>query len=340
MIGLVRAAAFCATLALGLSVGLATAQAADKAFKRDDLADSAIKLEAQIKSEAGPVAKSTATLRTDADAAFKRLDFRTGLQILGQIAATTPEDSANWLRLAKTIFQIRSASSSEQTFLLERASTAAYIAYQRAGKPGRGGRCAGRARPRAVGTKAVATGAGCVAAVAGHARGRRGPRPVREDARRARFPAARLHRRFRLRLAAGLLPVLRRSGQTGRFRAVPGAGRHRQAGAFGRRQAALRRRAQARRALQHQSARRPAVHGQGDPAEIGRVQYLCPRPQAVRALHRAGLCAAAHGTARHSAGQRQYAGGKGRCFPDRRPQSDQHRDRQRFPEDAEPLPAF
>ena len=135
MIGLVRAAAFCVTLVLGLSVGLATGQAADKAFKRDDLADSAIKLEAQIKSEAGVVAKPTATLRTDADAAFKRLDFRTGLQILGQITATTPEDGANWLRLAKTIFQIRSASSSEQTFLMERASTAAYIAYQRAGSP-------------------------------------------------------------------------------------------------------------------------------------------------------------------------------------------------------------
>ncbi|MFB9267406.1 alpha-2-macroglobulin [Bradyrhizobium erythrophlei] len=132
MIGLVRAAAICATLALGLSF----AQAADKAFKRDDLADSAIKLEAQIKSEAGAVNKSAATLRTDADAAFKRNDFRGGLQILGQIAASAPEDGANWLRLAKTVFQIRSASSSEQTFLMERASTAAYIAYQRAGNPG------------------------------------------------------------------------------------------------------------------------------------------------------------------------------------------------------------
>src|SRR5712672_2155547 len=131
MIGLVRAAAFCATLALGL----VSAEAADKAFKRDDLADSAIKLEAQIKSEAGPVAKSGASLRTDADAAFKRADFRTGLQILGQIAATTPDDSANWLRLARTIFQIRPANSSEQTFLFERASTAAYIAYQRAANP-------------------------------------------------------------------------------------------------------------------------------------------------------------------------------------------------------------
>jgi uncharacterized protein YfaS (alpha-2-macroglobulin family) len=131
MIGLVRAVALCAVLALGL----VSAQAADKAFRRDDLADAAIKLEAQIRSEAGPVAKSQAALRADADAAFKRLDFRAGLQTLGQIAAIAPDDSGNWLRLARTIFQIRSATTSEQTFLLERASTAAYIAYQRAGNP-------------------------------------------------------------------------------------------------------------------------------------------------------------------------------------------------------------
>jgi uncharacterized protein YfaS (alpha-2-macroglobulin family) len=132
MIGLVRATTLCATLAFGL----VAAQAADKPFKRDDLADSAIKLEAQIKSEAGPVAKTSATLKTDADGAFRRNDFRTGLQILGQIAATTPDDSANWLRLARAIFQIRPANSSEQTFLLERAATAAYIAYQRAANAG------------------------------------------------------------------------------------------------------------------------------------------------------------------------------------------------------------
>jgi uncharacterized protein YfaS (alpha-2-macroglobulin family) len=135
MIGLVRAAAVCATLVLGLVFGLVSAEAADKAFKRDDLADSAIKLEAQIKAEAGPVAKSGATLRTDADAAFKRNDFRSGLQILGQIAATAPEDSGNWLKLARTIFRIWPSTSSEQVFFLERASTAAYIAYQRASNP-------------------------------------------------------------------------------------------------------------------------------------------------------------------------------------------------------------
>src|ERR1700754_4372955 len=118
MIGLVRAATFCATLAFGLAVGLIPGQAADKAFKRDDLSDAAIKLEAQIKSEAGPVAKPAATLRTDADAAFRRSDFRTGLQILGQIAAVAPEDSGNWLRLARVIFQIGPKNSSEQTLLL------------------------------------------------------------------------------------------------------------------------------------------------------------------------------------------------------------------------------
>src|SRR4030088_3259483 len=132
MIGLVRAATLCATLALGL----VTAPAADKAFKRDDLADSAVKLEAQIKSEAGPVAKTNATLKTDADAAFRRNDFRAGVQILGQIASTTPEDSANWLRLGRAIFQIWPKNSSEQTFLLERASNPAHIAYPPAGNAG------------------------------------------------------------------------------------------------------------------------------------------------------------------------------------------------------------
>jgi alpha-2-macroglobulin len=131
MIGLVRAVAVCATLALGL----VSAQAADKAFKRDDLADAAIKLEAQIKSEAGPIAKSPATLRSDADAAFRRNEFRAGLQSLTQIAVIKPDDSGNWLRLARTVFQIKPSNASEQTFFLERASTAAYLAYQRAASP-------------------------------------------------------------------------------------------------------------------------------------------------------------------------------------------------------------
>ena len=72
MIGLVRAAIFCATLSFGLVSAFPSALAADKAFKRDDLADSAIKLEAQIKTEAGAVNKSGSALKADADTAFRR----------------------------------------------------------------------------------------------------------------------------------------------------------------------------------------------------------------------------------------------------------------------------
>lgn len=132
MIRLLRAISFCAAFLLAFT----SAHAADKAFKRDELSDAAIKLEAQIRKEAGVVNKTAATLRTEADAALKRSDTRAGLTTIGQIVAIAPEDAANWLRLAKTVFQIRTADSREQTFLLERASTAAYIAYQRAANAG------------------------------------------------------------------------------------------------------------------------------------------------------------------------------------------------------------
>ena len=126
-------AALAAALVLLLSVA---GFAADKSFRRNDLADAAIKLEAQIKAEAGQVTKPAAALRREADAAFQRNDFRTGMQILGQIVVVAPEDSANWLRLARAVLQIRPSNEGERTLLLERAATAAYIAYQRSSDPG------------------------------------------------------------------------------------------------------------------------------------------------------------------------------------------------------------
>ncbi|MBN8959504.1 MAG: alpha-2-macroglobulin family protein [Rhizobiales bacterium] len=132
MIGLVRAV----SVACVLAFGLCAAQAADKAYKRDDLADAAIKLQEQIKTEAGSVAKPASQLRTDADVAIRKGNLRESLQILGQLAAVAPEDGGNWLRLAKTILQVRPITNSEQTLLRERASTASYLAYQRAGNAG------------------------------------------------------------------------------------------------------------------------------------------------------------------------------------------------------------
>jgi uncharacterized protein YfaS (alpha-2-macroglobulin family) len=112
-----------------------TAFAADKPFQRADLADSAIRLEAQIKTEAGQVGKPVATLRREADLQFEKRDFRAGMQTLAQIVSVAPRESANWLRLARTILQIRPANDQERLGFLERAATAAYIAYQRAANP-------------------------------------------------------------------------------------------------------------------------------------------------------------------------------------------------------------
>src|SRR5712692_10059744 len=129
MLASVRAGVLAALVTLAPAVAFA----ADKPFHRDDLADSAVKLEAQIKAEAGTVAKPLATLRREADAALERRDVRAGMQTLGQILAVAPNEAANWLRLGRTILQSLPSDSRERTALLERASAIAYIAYQRAG---------------------------------------------------------------------------------------------------------------------------------------------------------------------------------------------------------------
>jgi uncharacterized protein YfaS (alpha-2-macroglobulin family) len=113
-----------------------TAFAADKPFQRSDLADSAVRLETQIKTESGQIAKPVATLRSEAEAAFAKRDFRAGMQTLAQIVSVAPREAGNWLRLARTILQIRASDDRERTNFLERAATAAYIAYQRSNNAG------------------------------------------------------------------------------------------------------------------------------------------------------------------------------------------------------------
>ncbi|MGE3147898.1 MAG: MG2 domain-containing protein [Pseudorhodoplanes sp.] len=108
-----------------------SAFAADKAFTRDDLADATVRLEAQIKTDAGKVDKAPPVLRRDAEAAFARNDFRGGLQLLGQLVAIAPDDASNWLRLARAVQALRPTDQRERTLLLERAGTAAYAAYRR-----------------------------------------------------------------------------------------------------------------------------------------------------------------------------------------------------------------
>ncbi len=78
---------------------------------------------------------------------------------------------------------------------------------------------------------------------------------------------------------------------------------------------------------------------QGDAVEVRRLHHLRARPQAVRALHRQGLRAAAHRPARHSDRQRQHRQREGPDLSHRRPQPDRHGARRRFPAQPRPLPA-
>ncbi|HTK13316.1 MAG TPA: alpha-2-macroglobulin [Xanthobacteraceae bacterium] len=108
-----------------------SAYCADKPFSRDDLSDAALRLEAEIKRDAAPVTKSPAALRRDADAALQKRDYRASLVALGKLVSVSPDNSANWLRLAKTVLLLRPANDRERAMFQERAATAAYIAYQR-----------------------------------------------------------------------------------------------------------------------------------------------------------------------------------------------------------------
>src|SRR5581483_1302874 len=121
----------------GLAAALAAfiaipALAADQAFRQSTLDEAAIKLEAQIKSDAGNVAKPAATLRREAETAFQKNDVRGGMLVLGQLVAAAPDDASSWLRLARAVLQIKPRDNREKALLLDRASTAAYVAYQRA----------------------------------------------------------------------------------------------------------------------------------------------------------------------------------------------------------------
>jgi uncharacterized protein YfaS (alpha-2-macroglobulin family) len=129
MLRFVRAGLAAAFLAFAMSSSIA----ADKPLKQGALDEAAVKLEAQIKSDAGTVTKPPAVLKRDADAAFQKNDFRSGMLVLGQLVAVAPDDASSWLRLARTILQIKPRDDREKALLLDRASTAAYIAYVRAG---------------------------------------------------------------------------------------------------------------------------------------------------------------------------------------------------------------
>jgi uncharacterized protein YfaS (alpha-2-macroglobulin family) len=105
--------------------------AADKPFQRSELADAAIRFEAQNRTDAGAVTKPPAQLHKEADQAAARNDQRALLPLLRQIAVVQPKDGANWLRLARTMMLAAPADGPERVNLAERTAAAAFLAYQR-----------------------------------------------------------------------------------------------------------------------------------------------------------------------------------------------------------------
>jgi uncharacterized protein YfaS (alpha-2-macroglobulin family) len=128
MLAFIRAAATAALVACA-SV---SAFAADKAFQRDDLADAAIKLEAELKEQAGAVTMPPAVLRREADRLLARGDAQGAVRTLSQLVTVAPDESGDWLHLGQAILQTATNDNRQRASLYERASTAAYLAYQRA----------------------------------------------------------------------------------------------------------------------------------------------------------------------------------------------------------------
>ena len=309
MLALARAG-LAAALVLLLSV---PAIAADKPFKRADLPTprSSSKRRSRPKPArsprppprcaARPTPRSSATTSAAA------------CSCSGRSWRSRPTTAPTGCGSAQAVLQIRPGNDRERAVLLERAATAAYIAYQRStGNASEEADSLVIIAPHLCGPLGVAAGARCDAAVARPARGRRRARSNTSGCARTTASACSTTRSIRTRPrrapasssprnCPASAPISRRSSRS------PGIDKP---ALSVEEQAALRRRPQARRALQHHAARRHSVDGAGDAGEVGRVHRLCPRPQAVRALRRQGLRAAAHRPARHSGRQRQHHGGR------------------------------
>ena len=110
----------------------APAQAADKALQDDTLDDAAITLQADLKDEAGTVAKPVPQLKKDADAAIKKNDLKAAADVYVQIVTVAPNDAQAWRRLSDLWLEIPTSDDDDGSTRFERATTAAYVAYQRA----------------------------------------------------------------------------------------------------------------------------------------------------------------------------------------------------------------
>ena len=125
---LLRAALVAAALASALPA------LAQKSFVRDDLASEGVRLEEKLKGEAGGTAagRPAAQLRREAETLMGRSNHRGAASLYTAAITLEPRNPANWVGFAKATKAITPKDWSERYELQERATTAAYVAYQRA----------------------------------------------------------------------------------------------------------------------------------------------------------------------------------------------------------------
>jgi alpha-2-macroglobulin len=110
-------------------------QAAEKAYHDDALDDAAVTLEADLKGEAGTVTKPVLALKKDAEALLTKNDFQGAADIYVKIVTVAPNDAQSWRRLSDILLRIPTSDEDDGSARFERATTAAYISYQRATSP-------------------------------------------------------------------------------------------------------------------------------------------------------------------------------------------------------------
>jgi uncharacterized protein YfaS (alpha-2-macroglobulin family) len=126
----VRAGLF-AALFVFVAAPLTQVQSAEKTLQDAALDDAAIKLEADLKDEAGTVEKPVIALKKGADAALKKGDLDTAANLYVQIVSVAPNDAQAWRRLADLWLKIPTTEEDDGSTRYERATTASYISYQR-----------------------------------------------------------------------------------------------------------------------------------------------------------------------------------------------------------------
>jgi len=125
-------ASLVATLFVLVTAPLIPVQSAEKTYQDTTLDDATIKLEADLKDEAGTVEKPVVALKKDADAALNKNDLETAANIYVQIVTVAPNDVQAWRRLADLWLKIPTTDEDDGSTRYEQATTASYIAYQRA----------------------------------------------------------------------------------------------------------------------------------------------------------------------------------------------------------------